>query len=73
MEVAAAVEATAGTRVDQAAFKVTRRRCARSMEEFSAMGWLLAMLTGGGQGGTAAGSLWRFGMRNRDLKGLEGS
>ena len=43
-----ALEAAASARVDQATFVVTRRRCMHGLEEFGAMGRLLAMFAGGG-------------------------
>ena len=70
MEVAAAVEATAGAWVDQAAFVVTRRWRARSLEEFGAMGWLLAVLAGERSEERQARLLRQSGMRNGGLKGL---
>ena len=54
VEVAVAVEVTAGAWVDRAMFVATLRRCAWSLEEFGATRWLLEMLAGGGQGGGAS-------------------
>ena len=54
MVVAAAVEATAGARVDRATFVATLRRCARSLEKFGAEGQPLGMLASGGKEATAS-------------------
>ena len=67
--VAIVVGATAGARVDWAAFVATLRWCARSLEKLGATGWLLGMLAGGGKVATATQLLRWSEMRKWELKG----